>query len=116
MDSSEDELYDSLDDVLDAYPLGQYIQSQNKPDKRQRVGYSQRDMRPLAFIRLNTSLGKPKPVTVHTLLNSGASESLVTKKFVTKLQVKDSEKPATVWATPAGELKTSAKVKAQFTP
>ena len=70
---------------LDAYSLGEYIQGQTNSNKRQRVGHSQRDMRPLAFVRLNTSLGKPKPVTVRALLDSGASESLVTKEFVKKL-------------------------------
>ena len=68
----------------------------------------------MTFVRFNTSLGKPKPVTIKALLDSGASESLVTEKFARKLRKKRTSK-STVWATPAGDLTTTSKVKAQFT-
>jgi cytochrome c len=83
--SSEEEDFDSLDKCLEAYSLAEYIRSQNNPNKRQQVDdYVDKDMRPLAFVRFNTSLGKPKPVTIKALLDSGASESLINKKYVSK--------------------------------
>jgi Aspartyl protease len=55
-------------------------------------------------------------VTIKALLDSGASESLINKKYVSKLRVKNSNKTATVWSTPGGDLHTtSSKVKGQFT-
>jgi len=35
------------------------------------------DLRPIAFVRFNTSLGKAKPVTIKALLDSGASDAIV---------------------------------------
>ena len=72
-------------------------------------------MRPLAFVRFNTKLGKPAPVTIRALLDSGASESLINAKYVKHLRVKKASKSSTVWSTPAGEMKTLSRVKAQFT-
>jgi len=73
------------------------------------------DLWPITFVRFNTSLGKPKPVTVKAPLDSGGSESLVTKKFVKKLRLKKSSNSSTVWTTPGGEMHANQKVKAQFT-
>ena len=53
--------YDSLDSCLENYSLA-YIRSQ--PNKRRKLDHTQKDMRPLAFVRFNTSLGKAKPVTI----------------------------------------------------
>ena len=107
--------FDSLDACLDAYNLGTYIRSQTNPNKRQRVGPVPADMRPLAFARLNTSLGKPEPKTIKVLLDSGASESLVTAEHVKKLRARGSKTKPTTWTTPAGEMTTQSKVKVQFT-
>ena len=83
--SVDEDEYKSLDECLDAYSLAQYIRSQSNIHKRQRVSYKDKDLQPMVFIRLNTSLGKPTPVTIRALLDSGASESLVTAKHVKKL-------------------------------
>jgi Retroviral aspartyl protease len=72
-------------------------------------------MRSLAFVHLNTSLGKPKPVTIKELLDSGTSKSLISKKYVLKLHGKSLTKKGTVWSTPGGNLHTSSRVKGQFT-
>ena len=113
--SADEEEFQSLDECLDAYSLAQYIRSQQNKNKRQRVSYTDEDLRPMAFVRLNTSLGKPSPVTIRALLDSGASESLVTTMYVKKLCVKQAQTSTTVWTTPAGEMTTRNKVKAQFT-
>ena len=119
-DSSSDESstcseenYDSLDACLDAYHTHEYVQSQE--NKRRRVGTCDRDLRPMTVVRFNTSKGKPKPVTVKCLLDSGASESLVDAKCAEKLHTKPANGKGTTWSTPAGELTTQRRVKAQFT-
>ena len=94
--SADEQEFNSLDECLDAFALGQYIRSQHNRNKRQRVSYLDEDLRPMAFVRLNTSLGKPTPVTIRALLDSGASESLVTSQYVKKLRVKDAQKSTTV--------------------
>jgi hypothetical protein len=102
-------------ECLEDYSLAEYIRSQHNENKRQRVDdYVDQDMRPLAFVRFNTSLGKPKPVTIKALLDSGGSESLISKKYVSKLRVKSSKKKGTVWSTPGGNLHTNSRVKGQF--
>jgi Aspartyl protease len=69
-------------------------------------------MRPWAFVRFNTSSGKPKPVTIKVLLDSGTSESLISKKYVSKLRVKSSKKKGTVWSTtPGGDLHTILELR-----
>ena len=79
--------------------------------KRQKT----QDLKPIAFIRFNTSLGKPKPVTIKALLDSGALATIVNEKYAQKLQIKNSPQSSTVWSTPAGDMRTSRMVKAQFT-
>jgi hypothetical protein len=67
----------------------------------------------MVFVTFNTSCGKPKPVTIRALLDSGASASLILKKFARKLKLKTS-KSNTTWTTAAGDLTTNSKCKAQF--
>ena len=67
--SADEDKFDNLDECLDAFTLAQYIRSQHNANKRQQVSYTDKDLRPMAFVRLNTSLGKPTPVTIRALLD-----------------------------------------------
>jgi len=58
-------------------------------------------------------LGKPKPVTIKALLDSGGSESLVKESCVKNLRIRNSSK-VTKWTTPAGELTTKKSCRAKF--
>ena len=111
-DTSMSQDFDSLDACLNDKLSSTFIQCHDS--KRRRIGHAKSDLRPMTFVRFNTSLGKPKPVTVRALLDSGASESLINAKFTKKLRKKKTAS-STVWSTPGGDLTTSSKVKAQFT-
>ena len=88
--------------------IADIIRGQPK-QKRQKVVH----LKPLAFVRLNTRHGKPKPITIKALLDSGAAGSLIAKEFVTKLRKNNNQKQE--WSTPAGPMTTGETVKAQFT-
>ena len=115
----EQGFYDTIDDCIDEsreselFSIAKYIQSP-KRTKRLKVGPS-KEVKPVAFIRFNTRLGKAKPVTIRALLDSGGSESLIAERHVKKLRVKQLPAEKAVWTTPAGDMTTKAKVKSQFT-
>ena len=81
----------SLDTCLDACALAEHIQSQR--NKQRRMGHSEKDLRPVTFVRFNTRLGKPKPVTVKCPLDGGTSGSLIEAKFTKKPRVKQVKRP-----------------------
>ena len=114
-DSSE---CDSLDGVInekyfkgkDIMSIAQIIRGQERPKKRQKIS----DLRPVVFVRFNARKGKPKPVTLIALLDSGASSTLITEKYAKKLKLKQTSK-GHVWTTPAGNLKTTKSCRTQIT-
>jgi len=115
MSSSSTTSFETLDDCINQSCESETMSLANlirgRPIKRPKTT----DLRPITFVRFNTSLGKPKPVTIKALLDSGGSKSLVTEKFVKKLRLKKSSNSSTVSTTPGGEMRTNQKVKAQFT-
>ena len=68
---------------------------------------------PIVFIRFNTRNGKPKPVMLKALIDSGGSESLLNKKFAKNLRKKTIAQKQ--WTTVAGNMNTSQTAKSQFT-
>jgi hypothetical protein len=81
--------YSSLDDCLDKarasseeqFSIATFIQGHKPPKKKRKTC----NLKPIVHVRFNTSLGKPKPVTLKALLDSGGSGSLVTEEFARKL-------------------------------
>ena len=67
---------------------------------------------PLTFAQLNTSLGKPKPITIQVLLDSGGSRTVIWSSLATKLRKK--KITPTSWSTMAGNVTTAKLAKIQF--
>jgi hypothetical protein len=91
-----------------------YVRMHNNPAKRRKISDEDPDLRPIAFVRLNTRKGKPKPITIRALLDSGGGGCLVNEKLVQKLNAKTT-KATQVWTTPGGNLNTDRMVKTTFT-
>ncbi len=107
-DECLDEKYFKSKDIMS---IAQLIRGQRKPNKRQKTS----DLRPAVVVRFNTKNGsRPKPVTLLALLDSGASSTLITEKYVKKLKLKQS-KQDNVWTTPAGQMKTKKVCRTQMT-
>ena len=101
----------SLDEFLELHTATQAVRGH--PSKKRRIGNHAVDLRPIAFVRFNTRVGKPKPVMLKALLDSGASETLVSQKYCTKLKHK---RAGTGWSVPGGAtMNTSHTCKTQFT-
>ena len=82
----------------------------SRPNQRQKTD----DLRPVTFVTLNTRLGKPKPVQVTALLDSGGSGCLLDPKFTKNLRVRTDKNQSVVWSTPAGNLTTNKVCKAKM--
>jgi hypothetical protein len=80
--------YSLLDDCLDKarasseeqFSIANFIQGRKPPKKKRKTC----NLRPIVHVRFNTSLGKPKPVTLKALLDSSGSGKLVTEEFACK--------------------------------
>ena len=111
--------YDSLDECIDdaqaqskdLFSLMDFVRGRKKPPAKKR---KTTDLKPIAFVRFNTRMGKAKPVTIRALLDSGGSGTLVTEKYARKLRCKK-HTPKTVWTTPGGAMSTTRQCQATFT-
>jgi predicted aspartyl protease len=71
---------------------------------------------PITFSRIQTSPGKPKPVAIKVLIDTGTSKMIVKYQHTHKLKhTKDYEEKPTYFQTTAGMFQTHAKAKIQFT-
>ena len=67
---------------------------------------------PYTTATVNTSMGKPCPVNVQVLLDSGGSGTIMRKSFAKKLRIRKDTK--TTWTTLAGRVSTATVAKVQF--
>jgi hypothetical protein len=80
----------------------------NNLAKRQKIDH----LAPIAFGRIQTTLGHSKTLGIKILLDTGSTESHVKRAFVTKLRLhKDL---AATWNTAAGQISTTEKCKLRF--
>ena len=101
--------YNTLDDCIDdaVYSILSTLAC-HPSSKRQKVMH-------ITFSRIQTSPGKPKPVTIKILIDTGASKTIVKYQHTHKLKhSKDYEEKQTHFETTAGTFSTHAKAKIQF--
>ena len=115
-DSNNNKEYQSLNKCLDhqdkgeLFTIADIIQDQ-QPFKKMKT----QDLKPISFVKFNTRTGKPKPVTIKALFDSGGSGSLISEQWVKNLKSKTKKKKGITWKTPGGDLNTSKVVRAEFT-
>ena len=101
----------TLESKGELFSIANLIRGHNKPVKRRKT----MDLKPIAYVRFNTKhSGRPRPITLKALLDSGGSGSLIASKHAKKLKMRKTGKQ-TVWTTPGGALETTQKCKAEFT-
>ena len=67
---------------------------------------------PIVWVTLNTSLGKPKPIRLKALCDSGASSTIIKHTAVSNLRIRHDK--STTWNTAAGHMTTTGRCKIQF--
>ena len=109
------EISNALDKCINAstnnenFSIASLLRAQ-KPAKRTK--YEQKA--PIAFIRLNTMRGTPKPILVKALLDSGGSGTLIHKRLTAKLHAEANRHPVE-WKTAAGNFTSTKECKISFT-
>ena len=108
--------YGSLDKCVDhsyeaeCFSIAKLIQG-HRPKKRIRSI----QLKPVTIVQFNTKLGKPRPVCIRALLDSGGAGTLITSKVAEKLRLKKSNLKPVKWSTPAGDVVTNMTTKSQLT-
>ena len=67
---------------------------------------------PIVWVTLNSSVGKPTPIQLKALCDSGASSTIVKHNAVSKLRIRHDK--STTWNTAAGRMTTTGRCKIQF--
>jgi len=88
MSISSNQNFSDLDDCIDQSCRTETFSVANLIRGRQPKWQKTEDLRPVACIRFNASLGKAKPVTIKTLPDSSASDTTVNKKFAKNIKSK----------------------------
>ena len=106
--------FDHLDDCInEAYSNeNNYLTTQSLSERPKKRSKTEED-RPIAYVRFNTRRGKPQPVTIKALLDSGASSTLISHEYAKKLKLRQKTSKAQ-WTTPAGTFKTTGSARGQF--
>ena len=111
--------YQSLDSFVDGIMVeaGETFALQDliaKPPINKKKRRKVQDLKPIAYVRVNTrpKNAKPKVVTLRALLDSGGSGTLLAEKYAKKLKRIKGVKAS--WSTPAGEMLTTQAVKTYF--
>ena len=108
----DDSIHTNLDSVLDQaaansedlFSIAGLVHGhETRPNKMAKT----KDVRPVTLVTLNSRKGKPKPVTLTALLDSGGSGCLINAKHVKHLRVRRSQAAEVTWSTPAGNMTTN---------
>ena len=86
------------------------ISTLGHPKKKRKVERAK--LSPILQVLLQVKLGTPKGKRIRALCDSGASTSLLTRKFAQKLRVKKDN--TTVWETGGGNITTTERCKIHF--
>ena len=86
------------------------ISTLGHPRKKRKVERAK--LSPILQVLLQVKLGTPKGKRIRALCDSGASTSLLTRKFAQKLRIKRDD--TTVWETGGGNITTNERCKIHF--
>eukprot|EP00980_Cylindrotheca_fusiformis_P019054 scaffold6427_cov78-Cylindrotheca_fusiformis.AAC.1 len=106
----------NIDEILKFQLQQELAQSENyrlsslgPPQKKQRI---RGKLSPILIAKLQVKLGTPKTKMIRALCDSGASTTIMDKKFAKKLRIRKDNN--TVWNTAGGTLTTTEKAKIRF--
>ena len=86
-----------------------FTQKDQTNDQEKEFAELKQRLVPLIFGRINTTRGKPTPVTIWILFDSGGSGTVLDKKFAKTLR--HDKCLAVEWSTTAGKVSTNKKAK-----
>ena len=94
------------------------LESRNYSTRQHVIGQTrkrikiERELVPCVFAHLCSTLGKDSRTVLRTLLDSGASSSIISEAFAKKLKIKDALQVE--WTTAAGTFSTNKKARVEF--
>lgn len=102
--------YDNLDKCIteSVYSIRRTLAGHSPPRKKQKLDQTC----PITFGKVRTHLGKPKPVTIKILFDTGASATIGQYEALKNLRLK--REAGTEWTTAAGNMTTDLRTKLQF--